>query len=722
VSSEWFIVEISSPGSVVREGSRIGVGGKAGGNPFLIFPQVSHDSSTTRQLAAILFTDIVGYTGIMQADEHKAVSMIQHYNSTLEKWVTHFNGKTVNYYGDGSLCVFSSATHAVQCAIEIQKELRVAPAVPLRIGLHIGEIIYEEGKALGDGVNIASRIQSLGQENTILISAEIHDKIKNNPTITAHSIGHFDFKNVHKPMEVFALSNDGLYVPDRKRLSGKLETKNPVIRNAIIGLLMLLVFVGGLRIKKIFFDTPEAGVVDKSIAVLPFTDMSEHKDQAFFSDGLTEDIITQLAKIKAFKVTSRTSVLPYKNNTKSIKEIGHELGAAHILEGSVQQSGNKVRITAQLINAVTDEHLWADNYDRTMDDIFSIQSDIANQIAKALQASLSPEEKLSINKKYTDNTEAYQLYLQGRYFWNQRLEEPVKKSIVLFKQAIVLDSTYALAYAGLGDAYLMLGVYSALLPKESFPIAKSYIEKALTLDSTLAEAYATMIDINIHYYWDTQAAEKYFNKAVALNPNYANAYHWHSEMYSIDHRFDLAIRESKKAILLDPYNLTINNQLVKNLIYSGDMLGAVEQMQKSLMLDTTYAVAYYNFGLAYLGLKQYEKARANFILAIRHSPGDMRFPAALGLIEANLSHKEQTKLIFDNLLLTSKNKYIPAYNFAILAIGLGDIPKAMNYLEQAYQNREPWMPFIGFNPLFQSLYENAEFRKLVKKIRKEKNQ
>jgi adenylate cyclase len=678
-------------------------------------------SSSPRQLAAILFTDVVGYTGMMQTDEHQAITLMKHYNAVLEKWVTHFEGRIVNYYGDGSLCIFSSATLAVQCAIEIQKDLRNEPVVPLRIGLHIGEVIFEDGKALGDGVNIASRIQSLGQGNTILISAEIHDKIKNNLTITSKSLGHFDFKNVNKPMEVFALANDGLYVPSRKTLSGKLEAKSKVNRNVLIGVLILLAIFGGLRVKKIFFPLSGTQTLDKSIAVLPFTDMSAHQDQEFFSDGLTEDIITQLAKIKAFKVTSRTSVMPYKNNTKSIKEIGQALGTAHILEGSVQHDGNKVRITAQLINVATDEHLWADTYDRTMDDIFTIQSDIANQIAKALQAKLSPEEKQSINKKYTENSEAYQLYLQGRYYWNQRLEEPVKKGITFFKKAIELDSTYALAYTGLGDAYLMLGVYSALKPDESFPVAKTYTEKALQLDPALGEAYATLIDINIHYYWDTQAAEKYFQKAIELNPNYANAYHWHSEVNDMLGEFDEAIEDSRKALALDPYNIIINNQMGKNLIYKGDMMLAVEQMQKTLLFDSTSAFAQYNNGLAYIGLKQFDKALHHLQISIALVPGNTRSIAALAFTEAALGNKNEAKHLYDDLLLQAKSRYIPSYDLAVIEIGLGDIPKAMSSLEQAYKNHEPWMPFIRMNPLFSSVYGNSQFQTIVGKISGQKN-
>src|SRR5262245_59127746 len=220
--------------------------------------------SQPRQLAAIMFTDIVGYTALMQANEQKAVAVIKHYNSTLERWVAYFNGQVLNYYGDGSLCIFSSATDAVNCSLVIQKELKSDPVVPLRIGLHIGEVFFEDAKALGDGVNVASRVQSLGNENTILISEEVYDKIKNNSSITAKSLGHFDFKNVSKSMEVFALTNEGLFVPQRKKMEGKLKKKNLRKRNAIAAFSSLILLVAAFFIYKNFSASSD-NAVDKSI-------------------------------------------------------------------------------------------------------------------------------------------------------------------------------------------------------------------------------------------------------------------------------------------------------------------------------------------------------------------------------------------------------------------------------------------------------------------------
>lgn len=672
--------------------------------------------SSTRHLAAIMFTDIVGYTHMMQSDEQKAVAALKHYNATLVKWVTHHDGRVANFYGDGSLCIFNSVTAAVQCAVDIQRDLRQVPVVPLRIGLHIGEVIYEDDKAIGDGVNIASRIQSLGQENTILVSADIHDKIKNNTSFTSSSLGFFDFKNIFKPMEVFAITTAGLTVPQRNKMTGKLKAKNSYRQFILLFLAAAVMVFAGLQLSRTFSHKSKNQIVENSIAVLPFTDMSQAGDQEYFSDGLTEDIITQLAKIKAFKVTSRTSVMKYKGNNKSLKEIGSELGAAIILEGSVQKSGDKVRITAQLINASNDEHLWAETYDRTIDDIFTIQTDIATKIASALKANLSADEEQVLSKKYTSNPEAYQLYLQGRYEWNKRLEAPVRKSIAYFKQAIEKDSTYALAFAGLGDAYLMLGVYSALRPDESFPVGKIYAEKALQLDPGLAEAYATLIDIHIHYDWDAAAAEAYFQKAIEYNPDYANAYHWHSEVFDMRHEFEKASEESRKALLFDPYNITINMQLGKNLIYAGQFQAAVAQLHKTIIFDSSSAFVHYNLGLAYVGLNQLDKAMHQFQRATDLGHGNTRMLAGIGFTKARLGQTEEAKHILNELISQSETTYVPAYDLATVSAGLGNSIASITFLEQAYKNREPWMPFIGMNPLFIPLKDIPQFKALVEKI------
>ena len=315
-----------------------------------------------RQLAAIMFTDIVGYTAMMQADEQKAVAAIKHYNAALKKNVDQFNGQVLNNYGDGSLCIFHNATDAANCSLAMQEELKQEPAVPLRIGLHIGEVFFEDAKALGDGVNVASRVQSLGQANTILVSAEFHDKIKNNSSFTSASLGNFNFKNVERPLEVFALTNTGLFVPQRKKLEGKLDRKKNSNQIIVVSLAIVLLVAAGYFSYKFFIaGKPKAEPTDKSIAVLPFIDMSPGKDQEYFSDGLSEELITALAKIPNMKVAGRTSSFSYKGVNKDIKKIGNELGVSSILSGSLRKSGNQLRISAQLNNASDGFTLWTDS-------------------------------------------------------------------------------------------------------------------------------------------------------------------------------------------------------------------------------------------------------------------------------------------------------------------------------------------------------------------------
>lgn len=673
--------------------------------------------TSTRQLAAIMFTDIVGFTEMMQSNEPNAVGIIKRYNSALNEFTSRFHGKVNNYYGDGSLCTFNSATDAVQCALELQETLRQTPAVPLRIGLHIGEVLFEDGQALGDGVNIASRIQSLGMANAILLSAEIHDKIKNNPDLPAISLGSFAFKNVARPHEVYALAVPGLHIPERKKLSGKVNPKTNIKRNSILIALLIVLALCSIWIvsKK---PRTQPNITDKAIAVLPFADMSRAQDQTYLSDGLTEDIITQLAKIKQFNVTSRTSAMRYKNQDKSLKEIAQELGAQYILEGSVQVAGEMVRITAQLIQASTDEHLWAEKYDRPLKDIFAIQSDIATQIARALQANLSPSEHEQLYKKYTDNTEAYQLYLRGRYYWNQRADESIRQGEDYFRQAIALDSNYALAYAGLGDTYLMYGVYSMDRPSASFPLAEKYVRKAIELDPQLAEAYATLIDIHIHYYWNTALADSFFEKTTGLNPDYANAHHWYAEVCDIRKDFDKAITHSKLALEQDPYLGIFNSQLGTNYIYAGRYKEAEAQLLKTIEFDSTFSVAYYYLGLIYADQKQYEKAISAISTAKRLAFGRNRFACVLGWAYGMAGNQKAAQAIFEEYQNKQKTKYVSAYDLAIAALGAGDHRKAIDYLKEAYQEREPWMPFIAMNPMFNTLHDDPDFAELVHNISK----
>ena len=379
----------------------------------------------SRQLAAIMFADIVGYTAIMQEDESQAFLFRNKFQKKLEDVVAIHRGDIIQFMGDGALCKFSSSTEAVRASLELQLEMRNTPLVPLRIGIHTGDVMLEGNNAYGDGVNIASRLESFATPGSIFISAKVHDDIKNHKELQTIALGRFALKNVKTPIEIFAISNSGLNIPDAATLAGKGEK---------------------LR--------------EYCMLVLPFVNMSNDPEQEFFSDGLTEELIAGLSKLKNIRLISRTTSMQYKGTTKDTKTIRLETGAAYIMEGSVRKQGNNLRITAQFIEAASDVHIWSETYRGTMDDIFDIQEMVSIKIVEALKLQLSFAEQNQLQKRYTDNTEAFELYLKGRHFWKKRNEEGLQAAISYFEQALKKDVDYALAWAGIADTYSLMGEYS----------------------------------------------------------------------------------------------------------------------------------------------------------------------------------------------------------------------------------------------------------------------
>jgi TolB-like protein len=410
-----------------------------------------------------MYTDIAGYAALKAEDEQRARIILEHYHSVLDQVVAAHSGRVLKDHGNGNLCIFSSATEAATCSINMQKELQTNPVVPLRIGLHISEIFLENGNDLGEGVSVASRIQSLGQPNTVLLSKELFDKIKNHPEFKAVSMGYFDLGSANEPIEVYALANEGLQVPKlqtapiavprAERKEGVVPKKVFIFAAAVILALAVL-----FLIYKQLFQKPNFAQKENALAVLYFDNMSGDPKQEYFCDGITEEIIARLSMVKGLRVKSRTSVLQYKNEKKSIRQIARELGVDKVLEGSIRKVGNRVRVTAQLIDASTDDHIWSVNYDRELNNIFDLQSDIAQQIAAKFGMQLSEDDRKKITTAPTNNTEAYDVYLQATRlsFLETGLGgtyEDTRRAIELSKEAIRLDPSFSDAYALLSKNY-----------------------------------------------------------------------------------------------------------------------------------------------------------------------------------------------------------------------------------------------------------------------------
>jgi TolB-like protein/Tfp pilus assembly protein PilF len=455
----------------------------------------------------------------------------------------------------------------------------------------------------------------------------------------------------------------------------------------------------------------------KSIAVLPFENLSRDPDNAYFTEGVQDEVITRLAKIADLKVISRTSTQGFRSSPDNLQQIAKQLAVANVLEGSVQKAADRVRVNVQLINAANAAHLWAESFDRKLTDIFAVESEIANTIAEKLRAKLTGPEKHAINTRPTDDPIAYQLYLKGRYFWNKRTANDFNAAITYFKQAIDKDSGFALAYAGLADVYVLQSGFAAASPKESLPKAEAAAQKALELDNTLGEAHASLGQALFAYDFAFAEANREFRRAIELNPNYATAHHWYAEsgLASLG-RFDEAIAEIKHALELDPLSVIINADVGTVLCTARRYDEAIEQLRKTLEMDQGFYYARWNLGLALEMKGLTDKAIVEYQKAI--ALNDDPLPQALlGRLYGRTGRKDEALKILERLRQSSTQRYVSPYNFALIQMGLGQKAEAIHLLEQAYDDRDGYdMAFIKTDPLLDPLRSDPRFEALVQKI------
>ena len=669
-----------------------------------------------RQLAAILFTDIVGYTAMMQKDEQNALAVTRHFIAVLKQASETFHGKILNDYGDGSLCCFPSATEAVKAALQIQQQLQQDPRVPLRVGIHVGELFFEENKVMGDSVNVASRIQTLACANSILFSKEVFDKLKNQPDYKSVSLGKFEFKNVDEPLEIFALNCEGLVVPKREQLSGKLKEirKRSLRKNlAAVAILVILLTAAFLIYKKYFTSASFSG--EKSIAVLPFTITGTNADN--MSEGLVEDILVHLSKIRELnKVISNRSSSKYADSKKSPSEIGEELNVNTLVMGSIQQIGDTIKVSAQLIDSRSGNTLWADNYTRGKKQIFDLETELATRIVNALQPKLTSQEEKGLSKRYTENVEAYKFYRKGRSFWAKVTRENYDSAEANYKKAIDLDPDYALPYAGVADCYAVN--FRGMPQKESVPIAKMYAEKALSMDSTLSEALATMGFIQMNFEYEWLKAKKNLEKAIAFDPNNFTS-HMYYGLVLMNSTSDKegALRELKKAVDLNPLSYITNWQLSRNYYFAGKYDLAIAQFKKAALFApnvSKYVPAFYT-GLIYLMEHRYPEAKEIFD---RLPEGEANQPDNSQIMQsyayAVMGDKVKAKTLLEKALKKYSN--LSPYRNSQVYVALGDFGEAMNQLEVGYENRDVHMFWIRVDPAFDPIRNEPRFKALQKKM------
>ena len=559
--------------------------------------------SQSRQLAAIMFTDIVGFTTLMGNDEAKAIELLKINRELQKPIIEKYNGHWIKELGDGVMASFSTVSDAVNAAIKIQEACSSSNQFLLRIGIHLGEVVFENDDVFGDGVNIASRIVSLAEPGGIYVSGKIYAEIKNQRTIESVFLGMYDLKNVASSVEIFAISNPGIAIPQKEKL--KLKKKEVTVEKKSskkilfpIAAIVIILALSGIYFFK-FYSKSEKTVDAKSIAVLPFINLSSDKNDEYFADGMCDEILTNLSKIGNLKVISRTSVMQYKNTKKNLREIAGELGVNNILEGSVQKSNDRIRINVQLINAKTDEHLWAESYDRENKDVFTIQSEIAKKIAQAMHATLSEKEKSLVELKPTENLQAYDLYLRGKKYINEYItnneeeKNRIENAERMFRSAFSLDPKFAEAYNELINGYLDIYWNGIETNNALYKIkAKSLLDTLLALNIDKPAVHMANGYYRYHGERDYSGALAEFDLAEKNNPNNNDVLIAKAYVYRRLGKLDQAIINFQKASEINPNDESIMSDLSETYRFNRKVEESFLAIDKAIALAPDNATLY----------------------------------------------------------------------------------------------------------------------------------
>jgi len=622
-----------------------------------------------RQLAAILFADMTGYTALMQENEQLARNNRRRVKEVLELTVGQYNGKVLQYYGDGSLSIFNSAIDSVGCAVSIQQHLRQEPKVDLRIGIHTGDVIIEDDAIYGDGVNLASRIESLAVPGGIFISEKVHDEIKNQSTFSTREMGYFELKNVKQPVRIFAITNDGVVIPTRDELRGKTkQTQN-------------------------------------RLAVLPFVNMSADPENEYFSDGITEEILNALTRVDGLQVTSRTSAFAFKGKNNDIRDIAIQLNVDKVLEGSVRKVGNRVRITAQLINAVDGYHIWSENYDRDLTDIFEVQDEISGIIVNKLRENFTTKPKEDhLLKPAISNVRAYTWFLKGLHFWNKLTPADCRKAIECCEQAIAIEPNYAQAYALCAAAYSYLGSSGQMQSSKAFEIVEQYADKALQLDSTIAESHIAKATVYLFYEWKWKEAYDYLQNAIRLNPSAIGSYQLLGFYYVVMRQKEKAVQTLEEAERMDPLSPNIIQSLGNMYIFAERFDDAIEQADKMLELDSRMrnAIEMKGWGTGMKG--DWEGALVFFEEFQRLTNHPLKGWMGAGFAYAKLGMREKALEVIQKIEQRQREEpgAVLDADLAGVWFALGDYDKAFYYLNQCVDKRMgPVAYFLEYPPYHQ---------------------
>ena len=638
-------------------------------------------SDGERRLAAIMFTDMVGYTALTQSNESQAMEVLERHNRLLRPFFPRFHGREVKAIGDSFLVEFDSALDALNCAVEVQSYLHdynVASMdewkISLRIGVHLGDVVHREGDVFGDAVNIASRIEPLADPEGVCISEGVRSQVQNKFELPLASLGKRKLKNVGEQTEVYKV-----VMPWR---TGAEVQAQP---------------------------SPSA----QRVAVLPFRNMSPDPADEYFAEGMTEELITAVSKIPTLSVISRTSVMGYKGKDKRVSEIANELGVGTLLEGSVRKSASRVRITVQLIDAARDRHLWAENYDRNLEDIFAVQTDVAEKVASTLNLRLTEHDKRRMEAGGTASVEAYTLYLKGRFNLQRWDKRSLQTAIENFEHALERDRNYALCYCGLADAFSKIFFLELADTMQTGAKAKQYATKAVELDDSLPEAHLALGRVLGHEY-DFAGFRREVLKAIELNPNLAEAYISLAALNAFSTKWSECAESLEKALALDPLSVQTSGHAGTWFLYMGRYDEAIKHLRNSLELDPDNSFNLDNLGLAYIKKGMVDEGLAMVKKASETTGFDGPWPD-LAWAYAKAGRMDEAKKVLERALANEGRTNSPTMVAGIYSV-LGDKDKTMEWLEKAYQQRSGYLAAVNGDFVFENVQDDPRFKALMARM------
>lgn len=674
--------------------------------------------SQSRQLAAIMFTDIVGYTALMGKDEQKAFTILNK-NRVLQKpIIEQNNGRWIKELGDGVMASFNTVSDAVTAAIKIQQTCNASKEFQLRIGIHLGEVVFENDDVFGDGVNIASRIQALAPPGGIWISEAVHYNVVNKNNIETIFIKTETLKNVKEPLRIFQVKAEGVIesVPVAKHDNKNLVIKTPHNKKLFFLAVGTIIIIAGYFIYTNFQKNTKEPIssisqetVDKSIAVLPFVNMSDDKEQEYFSDGLSEELLNLLAKIPELKVIGRTSSFAFKGKNEDLRRIAGQLGVAHLLEGSVRKDGNKIRVTAQLINATDGTQMWRDTYDRDLKGIFKLQDEIATAVV--LQLKLKLLEIPSAKVSDTGNIEAYNLILQGNYYFDKLDKENVAKAVDFYNQAIAIDSTNARAWGKLANAISRQAWQNYIDRIAGREKARRAAMKSIELNKNLAIGYLELGDLKLYHDFDWKGAEEIYKKALSLEPENPDIlYSLGGGLYFAIGRWKESVELMTKCIEYDPLKPISHLNLGNILTHAGRPDEAMAYFKKTLELNPQFQRAHLYLGRNYLLLGKTEMG----LKEMQQENFEVFRTFGMALAYHAMGKKKEA----DDALKGFTERFQNDWSYLLTEIHAyrGEKDEAFMWLENAYNKKDGWLVFLKGDPLLKNLKDDNRYKAFMKKM------